>query len=226
MQVTRKPAFLISAGTAICGGSAIAAVGPIAGVNEQEMAVSLGAAFILNSVALLLFPLIGYAGALHSWGGFKLTRLAWVIRAVGKVPDTNCYGTSYRYSSSQRKSLYSSAGFQIYQWVEEDGSSDAAAGGKVALSDPHPQCLRTLLRYGGVAHFTLTKARSACCERFGRCQAYDRDRQDAAVTSLAAAVRKDRMSRLLRRSTQRHRQGPLIGWRNLKNRWNWKIYLR
>ncbi len=71
MQVTRKPASLMSAGTAICGGSAIAAVGPIAGVNEQEMAVSLGAAFILNSVALLLFPLIGYAGALHSWGGLS-----------------------------------------------------------------------------------------------------------------------------------------------------------
>ena len=79
----------------------------------------MGAAFILNLIALLLFPLIGYAEALHSWGGFKLTRLAWVIRAVGKVPDTNCYGTSYHYSSSQRKSLYSSAGFQIYQWVEK-----------------------------------------------------------------------------------------------------------
>ena len=64
---------LISAGTAICGGSAIAAVGPIAGVNEQEMAVSLGAAFILKFCCPVTFPSDRIAGALHSWGGFKLT---------------------------------------------------------------------------------------------------------------------------------------------------------
>lgn len=58
LQVGKKSAFLISAGTAICGGSAIAAVGPIADASEEEMAVSLGAVFILNSVALFLFPLI------------------------------------------------------------------------------------------------------------------------------------------------------------------------
>jgi uncharacterized integral membrane protein (TIGR00698 family) len=61
IHVQQKPSFLISAGTAICGGSAIAAVGPIAGANEEEMAVSLGTVFILNSVALFLFPLIGLA---------------------------------------------------------------------------------------------------------------------------------------------------------------------
>lgn len=61
IQVQQKPSFLISAGTAICGGSAIAAVGPIAEANEEEMAVSLGTVFILNSVALFLFPLIGLA---------------------------------------------------------------------------------------------------------------------------------------------------------------------
>ena len=58
--VGKRPAFLISAGTAICGGSAIAAVGPIANANEEEMAISLGAVFILNSIALLLFPWIGF----------------------------------------------------------------------------------------------------------------------------------------------------------------------
>src|SRR4029077_19808070 len=61
IQVAKKPSFLISAGTAICGGSAIAAVGPIAGASEEEMAVSLGAVFILNSVALFLFPPVGWA---------------------------------------------------------------------------------------------------------------------------------------------------------------------
>ena len=54
-----RPAFLISTGTAICGGSAIAAVGPITGATEDEMSVSLGTVFVLNSVALLTFPAIG-----------------------------------------------------------------------------------------------------------------------------------------------------------------------
>ncbi len=61
IRVEKKPSFLIAAGTAICGGSAIAAVGPIAEANEEEMAVSLGAVFILNSVALFLFPVVGLA---------------------------------------------------------------------------------------------------------------------------------------------------------------------
>ncbi|HKN62527.1 MAG TPA: putative sulfate exporter family transporter, partial [Candidatus Acidoferrales bacterium] len=61
IHVGGKLSFLISAGTAICGGSAIAAVGPIANASEEEMAVSLGTIFILNSVALFLFPVIGLA---------------------------------------------------------------------------------------------------------------------------------------------------------------------
>ena len=51
--------LLISVGTAVCGGSAIAAISPITKAGEEEIAVSLGTIFILNSVALLLFPLIG-----------------------------------------------------------------------------------------------------------------------------------------------------------------------
>jgi uncharacterized integral membrane protein (TIGR00698 family) len=61
IHVGPKSAFLISAGTAICGGSAIAAVGPIAEANDEEMAVAMGTVFILNSVALFLFPLVGFA---------------------------------------------------------------------------------------------------------------------------------------------------------------------
>lgn len=58
-RVEDRAAFLISTGTAICGGSAIAAVGPITGATEDEMSVSLGTVFVLNSVALLTFPAIG-----------------------------------------------------------------------------------------------------------------------------------------------------------------------
>lgn len=59
LKVGRRVSFLISAGTAICGGSAIAAVAPITEATEEEMAVSLGTVFALNSVALIAFPLIG-----------------------------------------------------------------------------------------------------------------------------------------------------------------------
>jgi uncharacterized integral membrane protein (TIGR00698 family) len=59
IHVGKRAAFLISTGTAICGGSAIAAVGPITGATEDEMSVSLGTIFVLNSIALLTFPAIG-----------------------------------------------------------------------------------------------------------------------------------------------------------------------
>ncbi len=62
-RVDRVQAFLISTGTAICGGSAIAAIGPITEASAEQMAVSLGTVFVLNSVALLTFPAIG--AALH-----------------------------------------------------------------------------------------------------------------------------------------------------------------
>lgn len=51
--------YLISAGTAICGGSAIAAVGPIVKAKSTDMTVALGVVFILNAVALFIFPIIG-----------------------------------------------------------------------------------------------------------------------------------------------------------------------
>lgn len=60
LHLERKTAYLISSGTAICGGSAIAAVGPVVKANENEMAVSLGVVFILNAVALFIFPPLGH----------------------------------------------------------------------------------------------------------------------------------------------------------------------
>ena len=59
LKVSRGTSFLICAGTAICGGSAIAAIAPITDAGEEEIAISLGTVFALNSVALLSFPLIG-----------------------------------------------------------------------------------------------------------------------------------------------------------------------
>lgn len=61
LKVDRNTSYLVSTGTAICGGSAIAAVGPIINAKGSEMSVALGTVFILNAVALFIFPVIGRA---------------------------------------------------------------------------------------------------------------------------------------------------------------------
>lgn len=89
LRVKNGQAFLISVGTAICGGSAIAAVGPVMNATEEEMAVSLGTVFVLNSVALLLFPWIG--GRLHMtqtqfglWAALAIHDTSSVVGAAAK----------------------------------------------------------------------------------------------------------------------------------------------
>ncbi|MGL4956423.1 MAG: YeiH family protein [Bacteroidales bacterium] len=58
-KMPRKLSHLISSGTAICGGSAIAAVAPSVEADEEEISMSLGVVFLLNSLALIIFPLFG-----------------------------------------------------------------------------------------------------------------------------------------------------------------------
>lgn len=60
LNIDSNTSLLISNGTAICGGSAIAAIAPIVKANDNQMSVALGTVFILNSVALLIFPPIGH----------------------------------------------------------------------------------------------------------------------------------------------------------------------
>ena len=61
LKVDRETSYLISSGTAICGGSAIAAVGPTIKAKAESMSVALGVVFVLNAVALFIFPYIGDA---------------------------------------------------------------------------------------------------------------------------------------------------------------------
>jgi uncharacterized integral membrane protein (TIGR00698 family) len=61
LAVERTTGQLISTGTAICGGSAIAAMGPVLGADARVMSVALGCVFVLNAVALFVFPVIGRA---------------------------------------------------------------------------------------------------------------------------------------------------------------------
>jgi uncharacterized integral membrane protein (TIGR00698 family) len=81
LNVGKTQSMLISAGTAICGGSAIAAMGPVLEANEEEMAVSLGTVFVLNSIALLLFPFIGWA--------MHLTQTQFGLWAALAIHDTS-----------------------------------------------------------------------------------------------------------------------------------------
>jgi uncharacterized integral membrane protein (TIGR00698 family) len=60
LNIEKKTSYLISAGTAICGGSAIAAISPVIKAEEKQISVALGTIFILNSVALIIFPFIGH----------------------------------------------------------------------------------------------------------------------------------------------------------------------
>jgi uncharacterized integral membrane protein (TIGR00698 family) len=60
LNIEKKTSYLISAGTAICGGSAIAAISPVIKAEEKQISVALGCVFILNSVALFIFPVIGH----------------------------------------------------------------------------------------------------------------------------------------------------------------------
>jgi uncharacterized integral membrane protein (TIGR00698 family) len=88
-NVEKRISFLICAGTAICGGSAIAAVAPIAEAEEEEIAVSLGTVFVLNSVALLTFPAIGWLLHLSQtqfglWSALAIHDTSSVVGAAAK----------------------------------------------------------------------------------------------------------------------------------------------
>jgi len=93
LLVGKRQSLLISVGTAICGGSAIAAMGPVLDADEEEMAVSLGTVFVLNSVALLLFPFIGWALHLTQtqfglWSALAIHDTSSVVGAGAKYGAT------------------------------------------------------------------------------------------------------------------------------------------
>ncbi len=92
LAVRGNTSFLISTGTAICGGSAIAAVGPILQAAPEEMAIALGTVFILNSIALFIFPSIG--ASLHlSQSQFGL----WTALAIHDT--SSVVGAASRYGN-------------------------------------------------------------------------------------------------------------------------------
>lgn len=82
-----RVALLISSGTAICGGSAIAAVGSVTKAEDHELSVAIGTVFLLNALALYLFPVLG--GMLHLtqdqfglWAGVAIHDISSVVGAA------------------------------------------------------------------------------------------------------------------------------------------------
>jgi len=87
LKLQGNTAILISCGTAICGGSAIAAMAPVVGAKDNEIAVSLATVFTLNAVALLLFPLVGHMFQLGQhqfgvWAGLAIHDTSSVVGAA------------------------------------------------------------------------------------------------------------------------------------------------
>lgn len=95
LHLNRKTSYLIASGTAICGGSAIAAVGPVLKASEEEMAVSLGVIFILNAIALFIFPPLGHHFGMSdhqfgTWAAIAIHDTSSVVGAGAAFSDAAC----------------------------------------------------------------------------------------------------------------------------------------
>ncbi len=87
LKIPVKISILISAGTAICGGSAIAAVATVVGAAEQEISIAIGTVFLLNAAALYIFPLLGHGLHLSPdqfgiWAGIAIHDISSVVGAA------------------------------------------------------------------------------------------------------------------------------------------------
>lgn len=87
LGVSRGAGLLISIGTAICGGSAIAAVVPVLRPREEDVSIALGTVFLLNAVALFVFPVVGQAVGLDArqfglWSALAIHDTSSVVGAA------------------------------------------------------------------------------------------------------------------------------------------------
>ena len=90
LKVNRDTAYLISSGTAICGGSAIAAVGPVIKAKDSDMSVALATIFVLNAIALFIFPVLG------NWLGLTQQEFGtWAAIAIHDTSSVVGAGAAY-----------------------------------------------------------------------------------------------------------------------------------
>jgi uncharacterized integral membrane protein (TIGR00698 family) len=91
-KTDEKTSYLVAAGTAICGGSAIAAISPVIQAKEEQISVSLGIVFILNAIALFIFPPIGH------WLGLTQTQFG-MWSAIAIHDTSSVVGAASRYGA-------------------------------------------------------------------------------------------------------------------------------
>lgn len=90
LKVDKTTAYLISSGTAICGGSAIAAVGPVIKAKDSDMSIALATVFVLNAVALFVFPILG------RWLGLSQQEFGmWAAIAIHDTSSVVGAGAAY-----------------------------------------------------------------------------------------------------------------------------------
>ncbi len=90
LKLNRNTSYLISSGTAICGGSAIAAVGPIIKAKDTDMSMALATVFILNAIGLFLFPIMGH------WLGLSQQEFGtWAAIAIHDTSSVVGAGAAY-----------------------------------------------------------------------------------------------------------------------------------
>jgi uncharacterized integral membrane protein (TIGR00698 family) len=90
LKVNRDTSYLISSGTAICGGSAIAAVGPVIKAKDSDMSVALATIFVLNAIALFIFPIFG------NWLGLTQQEFGtWAAIAIHDTSSVVGAGAAY-----------------------------------------------------------------------------------------------------------------------------------
>ena len=90
LKVSRDTSYLISSGTAICGGSAIAAVAPVIKAKDSDMSVALATIFVLNAIALFIFPVLG------EWLGLTQQEFGtWAAIAIHDTSSVVGAGAAY-----------------------------------------------------------------------------------------------------------------------------------
>jgi uncharacterized integral membrane protein (TIGR00698 family) len=129
LAVPSKTSTLISSGTAICGGSAIAAVGPAINAAHEEMSVSLGTVFILNSVALFLFPVLGHALGLseHQFGIWAAIAIHDTSSVVGAAQAYGSEALATATTVKLARALWIAPIALIFAFLYRKSDSDAKA---------------------------------------------------------------------------------------------------
>lgn len=133
LKVSSRTSTLISSGTAICGGSAIAAVAPAINAENDEITVSLGTVFVLNSIALFVFPIIGHAVGLSEnqfgiWAAIAIHDTSSVVGAATAYgPEALVTATTVKLA----RALWIAPLALIFAYIYRDRTSETKA--KIAI---------------------------------------------------------------------------------------------